>query len=225
MSNAVRLSPLHPVHQSAGATLTTLNDWQVATAVGPTGGAEAAAREGLAIADLTDKAKVIVEGPGAGAAVRSAFGAPELGINEGALLDDGALGVYSLRPDRFYVRAETGQEQAIIEKANGATGELVTATDETDGRSEILLVGPNADICLSRVCGLDFHPDEFPNHTAKQTSVAKIRQLIIRNDIGNVPAYILSGGRSYAIYLWETLVEAGQDLNIRPIGRDVVNAL
>ena len=222
MSNAVRLSPLHTVHEAAGATMETLNDWQVATAVGS---AVSGANMSLAIADLSDRTRVIVEGPGAGAAVKAAFGAPELAVNQGTVLEDGALGVYSLRRDRFYIRAEAGREQEIIAKATEAATDLVTATDETDGRSEILLAGPAADICLSRICGLDFHADEFPNHTAKQSSVAKIRQLIIRNDVGKMPAYVLSGGRSYALYLWETLMDAGQDLTIRAIGRDAVNSL
>ena len=57
------------------------------------------------------------------------------------------------------------------------------------------------------------------------TSVAKIRQLIVRCDKRELPAYIISGGQSNAIYLWGTLLEAGHDLKIGPIGRTAVDEL
>ena len=58
----------------------------------------------------------------------------------------------------------------------------------------------------------------FPNGTAKQSSVAKTRQLIIRQDIGDLPAYVLIGARPLAAYLWETILQAGEDLGIQAIG-------
>ena len=57
---------------------------------------------------------------------------------------------------------------------------------------------------------------------AKQSSVAKTTQLIIRRDLGEQPAYALIGGRSLAAYLWQTIMEAGQDLDIQPVGNAVL---
>ena len=69
------------------------------------------------------------------------------------------------------------------------------------------------------------HDSAFPTLTAKQTSVAKIRHLILRCDNGDTPAYIISGGRSNTIYLWKTLLDAGHDLQMQAIGRDAVDSL
>lgn len=227
-AQAVRLSPLHSFHQGAVATIAIQHNWQVATAFQTKDDEIAAAQASLVLADLADQAKVIVEGKQAESAVQSVFSGPTLAINQGLFLSEANLSVYRLRQDQFYIRARTGRESRLIEQLNSAIAQkddLVTVTDETDARCELLLLGPTAAICLSRVCGLDLHPDEFPNHTAKQTSVAKIRQLIIRHDFGSLPAYILSGGRSYALYLWETLLQAGRDLKIQPIGRGAVDVL
>ncbi|MEM7125183.1 MAG: hypothetical protein AAF702_02575 [Chloroflexota bacterium] len=222
-----RLSPLHGIHVSAGATIVSLENWQVATAIGPSEAERAAASTGLGLADLSDRAKIMVEGANAGALLKDVLGGNALSVNQMSKTG-GSLYVASLRQDRFYVSGRTGAESDLLTKLNDAAAEssgLITVTDETDARSELLLIGPNASTCLSRVCALDFHEDVFPTLTAKQTSVAKIRQLVLRCDNEDTPAYIVSGGQSNAIYLWKTLLDAGHDLQMQAIGREAVHAL
>ena len=78
---------------------------------------------------------------------------------------------------------------------------------------------------------MDLHPKAFPNNSAKQSSVAKTSQLIIRSDrvsasgATTVTAYTLIGARSLAAYLWETVLEAGRDLGIAPIGQAALEQL
>lgn len=222
-----RLSPLHGTHVSAGATLVSLGNWQVASAIGSADAETAAAKAGLGLADLSDRTKIVVEGNDAGAMLKKVLGGSDLGVNQAASIGDG-LYVASLRPDRFYISGKASAEGDLLGKLNdaaAAASSLTTVTDETDARAELLLVGPNARTCLTRVNGLDMHDSVFPTLTAKQTSVAKIRHLILRCDNGDMPAYIISGGRSNAIYMWETLLEAGHDLQMQTIGREAVEAL
>lgn len=222
-----RLSPLYQTHLSLRATFGDVSTWQVAQAVSPESVELKAAREAVVLSDLSDRAKVMVEGAQSADLLRIAFAVPELTINSGAAVADDMY-VYRLRRDRFYVSGPTGQEAAITSALNAAQAGmngLVTVTDETNGRAEMLLAGPESATCLSRICGLDFYEREFPNHSAKQSSVAKTRQLIMRRDIGDLPVYYLSGGRSFAAYLWKIILEAGQDLAIRPIGRNTITQL
>lgn len=223
-----RLSPLHNTHVSAGATLVSLDNWQVARVIGSAADEQATATNGLGIADLSDRAKIMVEGEGAAALLKSALGGSDLAVNQAMKGNDAGLYIASLRRDRFYVSAATGSEGKLIDTLNAAAAKasgLITVTDETDARSELLLVGPKAATCLSRTCALDFHENEFPNLTAKQSSVAKIRQLILHCDGAKMPAYIVSGGRSNTIYLWQTLLDAGHDLSMQAIGRQAVEAI
>ena len=81
------------------------------------------------------------------------------------------------------------------------------------------------DVLLSKMCGLDFHPAEFPNGTAKQSSFAKTTQLIIRSDLNDVPAYYIIGARSLGDYLWKVIIEAGREWDLIPIGLDALNIL
>ncbi|MGB0387588.1 MAG: sarcosine oxidase subunit gamma family protein [Ardenticatenaceae bacterium] len=223
----VRLSPLYQTHLSLNARFGEVSEWKVAQSVSQESAELSAARDGVALSDLSDRAKVMVEGALASELLGLALGVAEVAINSGVAVGDDTY-VYRLRRDRFYVSAPTGQEAAMRSILNAALAEvdgLVTVTDMTNGRAELLLAGPNSATCLSRVCGLDFYETKFPNHTAKQSSVAKTRQLIMRRDIGDLPAYYISGGRSFAVYLWKIILEAGQDLAIRPIGRKTVAEL
>jgi sarcosine oxidase gamma subunit len=68
------------------------------------------------------------------------------------------------------------------------------------------------------LCGLDFHPAAFPKGSAKQSSVAKTTQLVVCHDLAETAAYSIIGGRSLAAYLWETILVAGRDLGVRPVG-------
>ncbi len=222
-----RLSPLYQTHLSLKATFGDVSKWQVAQTVSSESVELKAARESVGLSDLSDRVKIMVEGAQSSEVMHQAFAISELAVSSGtAVAND--VHIYRLRRDRFYVSGPTGQEAAIMSTLNtaraGVDG-LVTVNDETNGRAEILLAGPESATCLSRICGLDFYEKEFPNHSAKQSSVAKTRQLIMRRDIAGVPAYYLSGGRSFATYLWNIILEAGQDLTIRPIGRNAITQL
>jgi heterotetrameric sarcosine oxidase gamma subunit len=112
-----------------------------------------------------------------------------------------------------------------LEKPGFFGDDLITVTDITPGCAELWLIGPHSPLLLSRLCGLDFHERRFPNHTAQRSSVAKTTQTIIRRDRGDLPAYALIGRRSLAAYLWQTIMEAGKDLKIQPIGLDAFKQL
>lgn len=178
-----------------------------------------AARTAVALFDASANGKIIIHGREA-EAVAAALGAPPLAINAGAALP-GGVEVYRLRADQFYVSTRPGDPTGsldALDEAAAAPGVFVTVTDVTHGRSQLRLFGPAVPRLLSRLCGLDFHPAAFPNHTAKQTSVAKTTQLVVRHNAGDIPSYSLIGGRSLSEYLWNTVLEAGRDLGLRPMG-------
>jgi heterotetrameric sarcosine oxidase gamma subunit len=101
--------------------------------------------------------------------------------------------------------------------AQAATS-LITVTEVTHANAELWLIGPHSAELLGRLCSLDFYASQFPNGAAKQSSVAKTTQLIIRQDRGGLPAYALIGPRSLASYLWQTVFEAGKDLGLQLMG-------
>ena len=181
-----------------------------------------AAQERLALADETSNGKLLLEGEQAESVLMDAFDLGSLKINEGH------DGIYRLRNDLFFISTPPGREvrtQKKLTTALAASEQFVTITEVTHGRAEIRVIGPHSQELLSKVCGLDFHPSVFPNETAKQSSLAKTTQLIIRCDIGELPAFSIIGVQSLGPYVWDTLMEAGREFGVVPIGRAALTAL
>ena len=108
-----------------------------------------------------------------------------------------------LRGDGVLIIGEAGIENAVSEK-----NPVVTVTDITEGRGHLLLIGQYAKDVLAKTCGLDFDDSQFPDKHVAQTSVAKVRTTIIRNDRDGVPAYHLILGYSSTEYFWSVLFDA-----------------
>jgi heterotetrameric sarcosine oxidase gamma subunit len=224
----VKQSPIYSEALKMGARFTEGAGWQIPSLFSMLESEIAAARTHVALADVSDRGKIFVEGQTA----ESILSLPKsLAVGEG-LEQDGRT-IFRLRADQFFVSTTADAVEAVTAEltaaAHNAAG-LVTVTDMTHGRSQLLVVGPNAAVLLGRLCGLDFHDSQFPNLSARQSSVAKTRQLILRQDyggqdIGSLRVYSLIGSRSLAVYLWKTTLEAGEDLFILPVGQETIDAL
>ena len=218
----IKLTPLHPTAQRLGATFTEQRGWCIPEVYTTPEAEIAAARERLALADETPNGKLLLEGDQAESVLMAAFNLNSLKINEGR------DGIYRLRNDLFFISTPPGREVSAQKKlttASAASEQFVTVTDITHGRAEIRVIGPDSRELLSKLCGLDFHPSVFPNETAKQSSLAKTTQLIIRRDIGELSAFSIIGSQSLGPYVWDTLMEAGREFGIVPIGRAALAAL
>ena len=218
----IKLTPLHAIAQRLGATFTEQRGWRIPEVYTTPEAEIAAARERIALADETPNGKLLVEGDRAESVLMNAFDLDTLKINEGRDR------IYRLRGDLFFVSTPPGREVSARKKlatASAASEQFVTVTDITHGRAEIRGIGPISQELLSKVCGLDFHPSAFPNETAKQSSLAKTTQLIIRRDIGELPAFSIIGTQSLGPYVWDTMMEAGREFGLVPIGRAALAAL
>ena len=219
----IKLTPLHSIAQRLGATFTEQRGWRIPEVYTTPEAEIAAARERLALADETPNGKLLLEGDQAESVLMDAFDLGSLKINEGR------AGIYRLRNDLFFISTPPGREVSAEKKLTTASAaaseQFVTVTDVTHGRVEIRVIGPDSQALLSKVCGLDFHPSAFPNEAAKQSSLAKTTQLIIRRDIGKLPAFSIIGTQSLGPYVWDTMMEAGKEFGLVPIGRAALLAL
>ena len=111
-------------------------------------------------------------------AAATGLAAPRVGDVSG-----GRVTASGLRPDLLLVAAGPGEGEGILktlEQAAAAASGLVTVTDVTHGRFEYRIVGPEAPRLLSKLCGLDFDDDAFPDRRCRETSVARVKALVVR---------------------------------------------
>jgi len=228
MTTPIKLSPLNGTAEKLGARWTEIAGWRCVQDYGNPAAEAAALRAGAGLADISQIGKIQIEGAQAAAMLAAALdGAPQ-SVGEHVLVTAGDL--YCLRPDMYFLSVQPGSEAGVVPSlAAAAAGraDLVTVTDVTHGLAGIELVGPRALDVMTRVCGLDFSDAAFPNQSARQSSVAKTRQLITRrgHDRGRLPAYTLFGARSLAAYVWGVLLEAGRPFGLTPVGLSALSTL
>ena len=211
----IKLTPLHSITQRLGAKFTEEQGWRIPEVYTTLEDEITAAQERIVLADETPNGKLLLEGDHAESVLMEAFDLDPLQVNEGR------DGIYCLRNDLFFISTPPGREMRAQKKlttVSAASEQFVTVTEVTHGRAEIRVIGPASQELLSKVCGLDFHPSAFPNETAKQSSLAKTTQLIIRRDIGELPAFSIIGVQSLGPYVWDTMMEAGREFEVVPIG-------
>jgi heterotetrameric sarcosine oxidase gamma subunit len=232
----MRLTPLHERTSALGARYVELVGWRVPEAYVDVDNEIAQARAGVVLGDDSAKGRLLAQSAGIDDLLRRLIDPPELPVGAGQRLggsigdqaggdrvaDTGECWIYRLRADMVFVSTPPGGEGAMVARLqaaadSGASG-LTTITDITDGRAEIRIVGPASAQLLSKVCALDFDDEVFSDGEAAQTSLAKTRQLILRRDVGSLPAYSIIGRRSLGAYVWSILEEAGGEWGIGPIG-------
>jgi len=220
-------TPLYGVAERLGGRFVEAGGgWLIADAYAEAASEEAAARHHLAIADVSADGSLRIEGAEAEATLRAAYDVPVLAIGESAPSGNGWC--YRLRADLFTVITAPGDQVSTldaIESAARAAGHRITVTDLTHGQASVRIIGPRVAELMSKLCGLDFSPAAFPEGTAKRSSFAKTAQLVVRRDMGGLPAFTMVGARSVAAYVWETISEAGEEYGITPIGQDALSKI
>ena len=65
---------------------------------------------------------------------------------------------------------------------------------------------------------VDLRDDRFASESIAQTMVARLPTIVIRSDIGEVPALHLLGDSASAEYLWDCLLDAMEEYDGQPVG-------
>jgi sarcosine oxidase, subunit gamma len=80
------------------------------------------------------------------------------------------------------------------------------------------LTGAQAGAMFAKICGVDLRLDRFADLSIAQTSVARSNCVVIRADLGALPAFHLLGDSASAEYMWDCLLDAITEFSGRPVG-------
>jgi sarcosine oxidase subunit gamma len=78
--------------------------------------------------------------------------------------------------------------------------------------------GDRASAALTKLCGVDLRLARFADLSIAQTSVARSNCVVVRADLGALPAFHLLGDSASAGYLWDCLLDAMAEFGGRPVG-------
>jgi heterotetrameric sarcosine oxidase gamma subunit len=252
----VRRTPLYHRLVAANACFGEAVGWERANWYAPTGvepayeyafgrqnwfGCQAeehrAAREDVALFDLSSFAKFDVSGPGALAALQRTFTA-NLDVAVGRIVYALALNVRGgieldgtvtrLGADRFLVVTPTATQHKahhLLRRAAEAAEGHAAVFDATSGLATIAVMGPRSRDLLGRISPDDLSNDAHPWGRAGEIEVADAYALALRISFVGELGWELYVSSEYAEDVYDAVVEAGADLGLAHAGYHALDSL
>lgn len=194
-----------------------------------------AAREGVALFDLSSFAKLDVAGPDALAAVQAVctrnLDVPvgrvvyTLMLNEGGGIDiDGT--VVRLADDRFRVITPTvahARTRWSLERS--VRGRAAAVFDATAGLATLAVMGPRSIELLTRLTPDPLDITAFPFSSAREIEIGPVLAHALRVSFVGEAGLELYVGADQAVTLFDALLEAGEDLGLRLAGYHALDSL
>ena len=168
----------------------------------------------LRIMDCTLLAKVLVLASTNGEVARA------LGVPFGrAARDERGTLVVGSGPGEWLLLAPPGASAEVAGRVKGVSdGGLVSVLDATHGRALMRITGAKTVDLLAKVCGIDLSEEVTPAGAAFRSSVAKLVTDVVRDDLDGERSYLLHCERSTGQYLFDALIDAGDEFGIEVEG-------
>ena len=227
---AMRTS-IHHRHEERRATMMWTGGWRRPHSYGDPAAEVRAVHDSVGVIDVSTLGKLLVEGPEAAAFLErlypNRFGDLKhgrvryavLNTDGGRIMDDGT--VARLADESFYVTTTSTGAEAVVEWFEwwNAVWRLdVEITDVTGALAAVNIAGPRARELMQRLTDLDVSSDAFTYLDAKRAEIAGVPALVLRIGFVGELGYEIHVASPYAEHLWDTILELGADLGIRPFG-------
>ncbi len=165
----------------------------------------------LTLTDLTPLAKV---------AVRAAPGgsmAEALATDHGLVSRQRDVVLTSAVPGEWLALAAPGTQASVtawLDELALRSGQFVSVIDLTHARALVRLTGRQAADVLAKECALDLTDRGCPDQHALRTAVSGLAVDVVRDDRSGTLSYLLHCERSSGQYLFDSLLDAGEELGI-----------
>jgi len=102
----------------------------------------------------------------------------------------------------------------------------VYLTSVTDHFSTIAVVGPNSRRVLQGLgCSVNLEKDNFPFMSVQSAELAHVPVQIYRVSFSGELAFEINVDSSYALHMWQLLMQAGEEFDITPYGTETMHVL
>ncbi len=227
-----RRSCIYRVLQQAGARFAPINDAAIAADFGKPVAAEVVQARRMGIADLSVLPRTGFKGAGA----------VEWLTSQGVAIGPDSNRAYPQAGGELAARLAP-TEIFLIDSLAG-TGELVGRLNaawswgsekprrligypmpRSESHAWFMVTGERAPAMFAKICGVDLRPHRFAGGAIAQTSVAKMSAIVIRADLGGVPAFHLLADSASALYLWTCVLDAMAEFDGASVGWSALRQL
>jgi sarcosine oxidase subunit gamma len=229
--NQKRRSPLYRTTQAAGAWFETVNGGAVPGHYGEALAEQALARR-MGIADLSVLPRTGFKGTGT----------VDWLTAQGLTIGDDSNMAY--RQQGGELAARLAPTEIFLLDSLAATGGLIGTLNAAwnwgtekprkligypmprqDSHAWFMVTGSSAPEMFAKICGIDLRSHKFAQGRVAQTSLAKMSGIVIRADLGPVPAFHLLADIASAEYLWGAVLDAMAEFGGAPVGLTALRAL
>ena len=235
----VQVSPLHEWHLENGARMMVAGPWLRPEQYGDPAEEVRAVRERAGLIDVSPLGKLQLTGPGVPGLLDRLYvnqwrdlrrGRVRYGImcnDEGVVIDDGVCA--RLSEEEWYMSTTSAGAGNVLEWIEwwrqSGWGDGVQVADLTETNAAFNLAGPRCRELLSRLTERDLGNGRFPYMRARRAEVAGVPCLLLRIGFTGELSYEIHCPAGFARHLWERLLEAGEELGIRPFGVEAQRVL
>jgi sarcosine oxidase subunit alpha len=222
---------IHHRHKELGARMMWTGTWRRPYSYGDPETEAQAVHGAVGLIDVSTLGKLLVIGPDAAEFLERLY--PNrfadmkvgriryavLGTDAGRIMDDGTIA--RLSEDTYYVTTTSTGAGAVVEWFewwNAVWGMDVEIADMTGALAAVNVAGPRARELMQRLTDLDVSNEGVAYLDARQGPVAGVPCLVLRIGFVGELGYELHFASPYGEYVWDTILERGDDLGIRPFG-------
>ena len=226
-SKPKRLSPVHNQHQTLDAHFDIREGWLIPLVYTTSVEEVTVLQQTVGLIDISAWGKLMLKGINSSAVIGAYFG--EAPTKSGVVreIQSNQTLAAGLAPDEFLILTPPGAEKDLaisLEAEITSQGIFVSVIDLTSGLVGLSISGPKSTAVIRKLCAIPFNSREFPNLCVAQSSFAQVRGTIIHHDQGDSPAFDLFADCSYGEYLWDTILDAGREFGIQPVGWEAIGA-
>lgn len=230
----VRYSVIQPWHEANGAVRLVAGQWIRPDHYGDPAAEVRAVREGVGIIDVSPLGKIDLRGSDVARLLEFVYvnkwsrldvGKVRYGVmcnEDGVIFDDGVTG--RLGPDHYMMSTTSGGAGGVWNWLDdwlqtSFQGWDVKMTAVTDGYASINVAGPRSRELVARLTDIDLDPRSFAYMEVRTGMVAGVPGCFLwRIGFTGELSYEIHVPAAYGLWVWERLVERGEDLGVRPFG-------
>jgi len=208
----------------AGAQSEERDGWRVAANYGDTIAEKKACAESVGVAELSSLGIIeLLANPAVIEAITTEVAGTAARLGE-AVFAGGAWWC-TVKPDRVLAITSPGDTASLrgrLESAAAARNELTSVTDLTSTLTTFSVSGPLARDTFARITALDLREREFPLRGFLPGSIGRVPGLLLRQ---GPDSFLHTFGAASAQYMWESVIDAAEELGGRPVGIDALGPL
>ena len=231
-------SPLHDCHVDLGAEFLWAGEWRRPHHYRDPSEECRAAHERVALIDVSTLGKLRFRGSGAVELLEklypNRFGDLKVGRirygamlnDQGVILDDGTVG--RLAENEFFVTTTTSGADAIDQWIRWWMADwklAVQVVNISAAYAAINVAGPRSRQLMARLTDADMSAEAVPYLKLAQARVAGVPAIILRIGFVGELSYEVHVPSAYAVHVWESMLEAGEDLGVMPFGLETQRIL